>query len=334
MKRSVCRIVINSNKRCTGSLVNNTRQDGKPYVLTAAHCIGSQTEASSAVFLFNYESAECNGPDGPDEDMISGSTLLSTGDTLGENSNRDSLDFSLVELSINPPDSFHVYYAGWNRKSTPAAYTASIHHPRGDVKKIAFDNDPPESSYHAEDYYPEYVLYSHWRILEWDAGTTEFGSSGGPLFDPQQRVIGMLTGGEAYCDKPFNDYFTKFDYSWNYYNDPLKSLKTWLDPINSGVMTLDGAETPNRVPDIKQQELQVYPNPGTGIYTIQVPLETMGSFLLEIYDLTGKRVYQNQYHNAARISVDITGQAPGIYILYGRSSDRVCIRKIMHHPSR
>ncbi len=33
------------------------------------------------------------------------------------------------------------------------------------LRTIALDYDAPESSYHKEDYYPEYVLYSHWRIL-------------------------------------------------------------------------------------------------------------------------------------------------------------------------
>ena len=330
IKRSVCRIIISSSKRCTGNLINNTNQDGKPYVLTAAHCIGSQTEATSAIFLFNYESPVCNGPDVPAEDMISGSTLLATGDTLGDKANIDSLDFSLVELSVSPPDSFNVYFAGWNRDSDPSAYTATIHHPRGDVKKIAFDNDPPESSYHKEDYYPEYVLYSHWRILRWDSATTEFGSSGGALLDPQHRIIGLLTGGEAYCDNPVNDYFTRFDYSWDYYNDPLRSLKPWLDPAGTGVAALDGVEISTGLPAVDRQELMVWPNPGNGLYTIHIPQDAMEGIYLSIFDLTGKIVFKKYYESTNRIFIDITAQPSGVYILHGLGSGQLFTRKIIH----
>jgi lysyl endopeptidase len=334
IKRSVCRIIINTNKRCTGNLINNTSQDGKAYVLTAAHCISSQNEASSAIFLFNYESPECNGPDVPVKDMIAGATLLSTGDTLGESSNRDSLDFSLVELSLSPPDSFNVYFAGWNRSPNPPASSTTIHHPRGDVKKIAFDLDAPESSYHNEDYYPEYVLYSHWRITEWDSATTEFGSSGGALLDPQQRIIGLLTGGLAVCDNPVDDYFTKFDYSWNYYDDTVRSLKSWLDPLNTGVMNLDGAEIWTHVQPYEQPGLFVYPNPGNGFYTLEIPGDEINNLSLRVFDLSGKLVFQKQYDNTQEIHFNLSDKAPGIYIIHGVNADRVYTQKIIHQPYR
>jgi hypothetical protein len=266
--------------------------------------------------------------------MIAGAILLSTGDTLGELKNLDSLDFSLVELSVTLPDSFNVYYAGWNRNSEPVANSSTIHHPRGDVKKIAFDNDPPESTYHKADYYPEYVLYSHWRILRWDSATTEFGSSGGALLDPQQRIIGLLTGGEAYCDNPVNDYYTKFDYSWDYYEDSVRSLKYWLDPLNTGVMALDGAEIETNVRDVEINELSVWPNPGTGLYTIRVPMDALDGFVLGVYDLTGKIVFQKHYTGNHNITIDITDQAPGLYILHGTGKERVFTRKIIHQQYR
>ena len=334
VKRSVCRIIISTNKRCTGNLINNTSQDGKPYVLTAAHCIGSQQEANATVFLFNYESPECDGPDVPDKDMIAGSSLLCTGDTLGDLKNLDSLDFSLVELSLSPPDSFNVYFAGWNRSPVPPSSSATIHHPRGDVKKIAFDLDAPESSYHKEDYYPEYVLHSHWRILEWDRATTQPGSSGAALLDPDQRIIGSLTGGLADCVNSVNDYFTKFDYSWDYYEDTLKSLKTWLDPLNSGVMDLDGAEIWTHVQPIERQGLMVYPNPGNGYYTIRIPADAFKNFNLRILDLSGKLVFQKQYENTSGIYFDLSDQAPGIYIVQGVNTERVYTQKIIHQPYR
>jgi hypothetical protein len=89
MKNAVVRIVYLGGERCTGTLVNNTQQDGRNYVLTAEHCISSEAVANMAVFYFDYESPVCNGPDGSNHKSISGATMRATG---------DKLDFSLLEL--------------------------------------------------------------------------------------------------------------------------------------------------------------------------------------------------------------------------------------------
>ncbi|MEE9460217.1 MAG: hypothetical protein V3V53_00185, partial [Bacteroidales bacterium] len=51
LKRSVVRIV--NAELCTGVLVNNTNEDGKPYIYTAAHCVFNDGEYQSSVFYFN-----------------------------------------------------------------------------------------------------------------------------------------------------------------------------------------------------------------------------------------------------------------------------------------
>ncbi len=140
LKRSVVRIV--NAELCTGVLVNNTNEDGKPYIYTAAHCVFDRIsgEYQPSVFYFNYDSPTCDGPDGNDQFSIAGATLLATGDTSENPRDADSLDFALLELSVTPPDSFMPYYAGWNRGKSPAQHTTTIHHPRGDVKKISKEN--------------------------------------------------------------------------------------------------------------------------------------------------------------------------------------------------
>ncbi len=60
VKKSVVRI-FTTRQYCTGVLVNNTAYDGKPYVLTAEHCISTPYYADRSVFLFNYESPSCFG---------------------------------------------------------------------------------------------------------------------------------------------------------------------------------------------------------------------------------------------------------------------------------
>jgi len=60
---------------CSGSMVNNVREDLTPYFLTANHCLGGEP---TWVFMFNYESPSCTNVDGPTWMTVSGSTLRAT----------------------------------------------------------------------------------------------------------------------------------------------------------------------------------------------------------------------------------------------------------------
>lgn len=225
----VCRIIIDGTELCSGALVNNTALDRAPYILTAYHCIKTELKAQASVFLFNYESPYCGSIDSDVTHSLSGSSLKA---------NFDSLDFSLVRLNNTPPDNFHPYWVGWNRKNSAPSSSVSIHHPMGDIKKISFDKDAAISA----KYTSAYLSPGFWKIEQWDSGVTEVGSSGGPLFDQNKRLIGTLTGGSASCPpgSPIKDYFEKFALSWDHRKESNKQLKVWLDPAGSNAETLDG----------------------------------------------------------------------------------------------
>ena len=129
-------------------------------------------------------------------------------------------------MSIVPPPSYRPYFAGWNRSSNMPDSSASIHHPKGDIKKIAIDRNAPGISNFGKGYTPNGFL----RIFRWEEGVTEEGSSGAPLFNPAGHVVGTLTGGNATCSNPVNDYYSRFDMAWNYKPDSAQQLKYWLDP--------------------------------------------------------------------------------------------------------
>ncbi len=238
---AVVRIVMN-NYLCSGSLLNNTAQDGTPYILTANHCIGQPY--SDWIFNFKYEVDQCGSTTDPypnfsDIPSVSGCELRATaGD--GESGDEDTLDFCLVEMSQVPPASYTPYYAGWDHSGNTPTNTRGIHHPSGDVKKFCIDDDPPTVAS-----YPGYDANTHWRIAEWDLGVTEGGSSGSPLFDQNHRVIGDLTGGQAACGNPINDYYEMFSHSWDDYSAPQTQLKYWLDPLNTGDDYIDGYDPNN-----------------------------------------------------------------------------------------
>jgi hypothetical protein len=234
-KRAVCRMVSNGSQLCTGALVNNTLEDQTPYILSANHCVSTQSTAQKTVFVFNYESPGCNGTDGSVSKSLSGADLVATknidAEVLGY------LDFTLLRLKETVPLSYQPYFAGWDsRPNIPPAATC-IHHPWGDVKKISVENNALEKdSYVGYGYDPQSFL----KVLQWDLGTTEGGSSGSPLFDASKRIVGTLTGGDADCDLPVNDYFQMVSVAYDKYSGDSMQLRHWLDPDQSGIEFLDG----------------------------------------------------------------------------------------------
>ncbi len=236
-KHSVAKIIFTSGLSqylCSGALVGNTAKTRTPYFLTANHCISTQSSAQSAVFYFNYESTDCAGQNITDNQTISGSSLIATGET---SSGSKHLDFTLLKLSVVPPAAYQPYYAGWSRISDPAAIDSSvcIHHPSGDIKKITKDFDSPGIGS-----FSGYDDNTHWQIYAWDVGTTEGGSSGSPLFNQNRHIIGDLSGGEADCDYNKNDYYEQFYQSWDKYADTAMQLKKWLDPLGQNPVFVDG----------------------------------------------------------------------------------------------
>lgn len=219
-KRSVLLILVNGFASCTGALINNTAQDGTPYFLTADHCLGGNV--NNWVFRFNYESPGCANVNGPTNQSVSGSILRA---------NNSASDFALLELSSTPPASYNPHYSGWDRSGVTPPAAVGIHHPSGDIKKISFENDPLAIA--------NWGGADCWHVMAWDDGTTEPGSSGSPLFDPQHRIIGQLYGGQANCSNNVNDYYGRLSTSWTGSSSSVR-LSDWLDPLGTNPLTLNG----------------------------------------------------------------------------------------------
>ncbi|MDX9902722.1 MAG: trypsin-like peptidase domain-containing protein [Bacteroidales bacterium] len=237
-KHAVCKYSFNDgvySYLCSGSLINNTRNDGTPYFLTAAHCISTATEASSIVAWFNYEEASCTGVSLYSSQTLTGSSLMTTGSMS---------DYTLLKFRKPVPPSYMPYFAGWDITDTPPRYSAGIHHPHGRTKKISLDYDQAQSvdrvlSWESGGSSP---ANSHWNVF-FDDGITSSGSSGSPLLDQNGRITGQLHGGSS------NDYYGKMSYSWSHPNSSYEPLSTYLDPDTTGVKTVDGYYPPENLPD-------------------------------------------------------------------------------------
>ncbi|MEI6048442.1 MAG: T9SS type A sorting domain-containing protein [Bacteroidota bacterium] len=229
-------LVDDANRFCSGSLINNTANNFRGFLLTAFHCLdwntncslsdGEKSAVNNWLFRFHYESPSCDGIEGTDYITVNGATFRA---------GYQPTDFALLELLTTPT---LATYAGWS-KTTSISQGVGIHHPQGDVKKISFDFHSL-SSYGSTSTWPgncSSPSNTHW-VVGYDDGTTEGGSSGSPIFDNYHRIVGQLHGGSDGC-APIVRYYGRFDKSWTggLANDT--RLKNWLDPLNSGVSFLN-----------------------------------------------------------------------------------------------
>lgn len=240
-KHAVCLMSFHDNSYsyyCSGALINNVRSDQTPYFLTANHCLNTQSLANTLVTYFNYEYPGCNVSSASKQQSLSGSRMVST---------NTYSDFCLLKLTESPPSTYKPYFAGWDARPTliPTSGTC-IHHPNGEPKSIAIDNHPfGGNGYRVQwdnNTYSE--INTHWEVF-YDVGSDASGSSGGPLFDQDHRIIGQLHGGDN-----VSSLFGKFSLSWNYSLAADKQLKAWLDPDNTNTLQLDGMGY-NRPPEAK-----------------------------------------------------------------------------------
>jgi len=246
-KDGVARVLLKVSTNlfwCSGSLVNNTNNDGKPFFLMANHCgkDADDLDYLAWVFYFNYEGEGCEFPltEPGRTHKVVGARLLAHSYFDADRAS----DFKLLLLNRDVPEEYHPYYNGWDRSGNVSASGVTIHHPKGDIKMISTYTNPviPADFYtgHGE----ENGMYWQvtWSETENGYGVTEGGSSGSPLFDAEGHIIGTLTGGSSFCSDPgAPDYYGRFSHAWESEGtDSTYQLKCWLDPMNSGTLVLNG----------------------------------------------------------------------------------------------
>jgi len=271
-QKGVCKIVTWSYYGGTGSLINNTNFDGKPYILTNKHVFEVETpdfnrEVLYSTIYFNVNSTSCNSGE-VDTSII---YEYNGADYYYFDSNTDLL---ILELDKKPPSipeiNYHPYYNGWDRATTQEKGGVCIHHPKGDVKKIATHNIIPDPSWDGTIIFNGTVMDSTyiWKIDYWLAtesgySVTEDGSSGASLFNNNHNIIGSLMGSEgidcvdpstekAYFGKSLSSWERGYEFNWYQTGGYLpSSLKSLLDPIDLNVTRLFGSQYPT------ESELQI-----------------------------------------------------------------------------
>lgn len=208
---------------CSGALLNNFRQDGTPYFLTAHHCEITDANAASVVTVWNYEDKKGGKLDCPgnahDESfnfnwMTGSKHLVSYKPT----------DMTFLKLDKSPPESWGASYCGWSVKDQETQLSVTIHHPNTFHKRKSASNKPSRIS-------------NTWlRVDGYQYGATEVGSSGAPMFNEKKLVVGQLNGGLAECvgNMPNGKYdqYGRLAISFN------KGMRQYLDPDHNGAEEL------------------------------------------------------------------------------------------------
>ena len=225
---------------CSGDLLNNTNEDFTPYIISAAHCESVTTDRKASeddlnqwIFTFHYEKLGCSSGSfalGRAKTMV-GCDLMAFLPIKGQS------DGLLLKLDQMIPDSYRVYYNGWDRSDAIPNSGVSIHHPAGDAKKLSVYNGN--------------VMTSTWRTQEavggpdahfffhFTKGETEGGSSGSSLWNEDKLVVGTLTGGGGRCQSGTN-FYGRLQYHWDKYKkdgDATTQMASFLDPKTNGQAT-------------------------------------------------------------------------------------------------
>ena len=238
VKKANAMITVNGGTGiCSGTLVNNTNNDGTPYFMTANHCSGGE---AGWAFRFNWRSpnpscsTNASSTNGAFDQTVSGSIVRAS----SSQSDMELVEITDTSFFNNNPD---VVWAGWNKSTTDVpTVNFGIHHPSGDIQKVCREDD---GAYKAVVGFNGNANTQMWYIDEWELGVTEPGSSGSALYNETGHLIGMLSGGAAACSGTSNngayDFYGRFDVAWDFGSTTSSRLKEWLDPSNSGVDVLD-----------------------------------------------------------------------------------------------
>jgi hypothetical protein len=187
--QAVVAILIGNLYQCTGTLLNDTRSDFTPYVLTARHCEsgtlgGGAPQAASAVTVYWDAVAPCGAALGS---IYDGSAPVQSGATTIV----EQQDAWLVKLDAQPVAQ-DAYWAGWD--ATGGVFTGgySVHHALGyDKQFVGWYGQAILQHLPAQTMSVGYDS-TFWGLVN-QLGSVGAGASGGAVFDPNHHVVGSAS---------------------------------------------------------------------------------------------------------------------------------------------
>jgi hypothetical protein len=249
-------LIIGNVGQCSGVLLNNARQDGTPYVLTARHCEngssdGGQPGNAANVDVYWDVVTPCGAIPGSIYDP--GQHIQYRATTVVEQQ-----DAWLIRLSASPI--VDAYYAGWDATGAAIVGGFTPHHAFGGARQFV--------GWYGQSTYITRPVGSfenvHYESTLWgtvnEKGAVGGGASGAGLFDGSGRLIGTFvrsvesSDGVGVCpnspvqtpsEATATGFSTALSGIFNSTADPVSTtgsvtLQSVLDPDHTGVQVLDG----------------------------------------------------------------------------------------------
>ena len=232
-------IVENGQRIATSTLINNTSNDGTPYVMTSVNALLGLP--SSWVFLFDVTRNRCFGANSNcTSSAICGAHVLETNADLG---------LALLKLRNEPRNNWRAYYSGWRLGTSEMSsdYICLQHSLGLPQSYVTYSGSFADGENHG---LPTKVLNSSLQ------GSTFQGAIGSPLFDDDMNLIGMYVGGNSNCSATGDDHFVMISSNWT-------ELDEYLDPFAFHFDRLEGLYPTTEEPGTPTKELNVFffPNP-------------------------------------------------------------------------
>lgn len=170
---------------CSATLLNTAAEDYTPYLLTAKHCVDTESEADDLKAWWFYQTQSCDGAPASYTERDTDADVLWTS---------NAVDITVLMIQRKLPSG--LTWSGW----TTAGFAngtdlATIGHPDASMKKITFGDKITHS----------FGDPTHYFGITFTSGTIEGGSSGSGLYVVASKLfIGVLSHAAVPtdCDNP------------------------------------------------------------------------------------------------------------------------------------
>lgn len=94
------------------------------------------------------------------------------------------------------------------------------------------------------------------------------------------------------------------------------------------VNVVDKTQTPTGISDTKNNHsISLYPNPSNGKFTLTSDISQGG--MIEVYNITGAKVFSQNTSSLTRANIDISQQAKGIYLVKVSNTENVWTQRVV-----
>lgn len=288
IQSSVVQVLTDFGQRYASAvLVNNSANDGKPYVILPSQAILGNP--SSLLFRFGFVAPVCmESLSNCEFQFVCGANVVVVDESKG---------LALLELSKKPLSNWDAYYAGWHVGDHLQTHHYCIQHPKGLIKSY---------SHYMGEFMP--VLQGENILMGLPGlghGQSDGGSVGSPLFDEDLDIVGVFVGGNTRCGIEGGlDRFILLEDVWS-------DFSPYLNPLHQPGERIPGMQIPKPLPTaINPGEILLYPNPAEDFIQL-AGAQDVAVHSIHVYNSTGKIALQL----SGSTRVDVSSLPPGVYLV-------------------